>query len=92
MEKEFKFLSPKHLNLRNVTVENVSQIVYIITILDYSSCVDITAPDFWQYLKKALPPFVLKIFQVSFIVYLYWYRVKTTEQYILPLKGSGHYW
>ena len=43
-----------------------------ISIADYSSCVDITAPEFWQYLKNCTT-FEMKFSLVIFMVCIYNY-------------------
>ncbi len=50
MEKDITFY-PKKIESEKRYCSDVSQIVY--SNADYSSCVDITVPDFRQYLKIA---------------------------------------
>ena len=57
-----------------------------IPIADYSSCVDITAPDFWQYLKNATTfwnwnfhRMVLRCTWTCTCIYNYMYRTETNR-------------
>lgn len=59
---------------------NISRWELCIPLMDYSSCLDITTLGFWQYLKM-LPPFEINISQVSFIVNVYNYRIKTIKRF-----------
>ena len=60
---------PPNLNLRSVSVSNVSQTVYSYSL--YSS-IDITAPKFLP-ISKIGPPSEMKLSHVSIIVYVYIY-------------------
>ena len=75
----------KHFNLRDVSVQIISQIVY--SIMGYSSGVDITAPDFRRCFKNSVQ-YILLCYLSTFrlLIRLIQLNRSNNQMYILPLK------
>ena len=52
-----------------------------IPVMDYSSCVDITAPDVWLYLKNATTFWNENFVRLVLLISIHLYRIKTTKRF-----------